>query len=305
MTSRLRRLALVALSVSLLAAACGGDDSSSTTTAAPPDTVETTVESTMAPTTEPPATEPPATEPPETAAPTTEAPVEVLRILVTNDDGVGAEGIDAVVRALVELPDVEITVIAPLENQSGSSDNVSEMPPPVTDAQTASGFPAQAVAGFPADSVLYALGYGVLVEPPHLVVAGLNEGQNMGPVISASGTVGAARTAVREGIPALATSQQFADEPAFEVGARYVAEWVEANRDALLAGTLTVQTFNMNVPSCPEGEPRSVIEVPVLDDLGDRDYVAPSDCVGDVETPDNDVDGLARGFVTLSTIAPD
>src|SRR5687767_3676331 len=54
-----------------------------------------------------------------TAAPTTTKAPEPLRILVTNDDGIGAEGIDALVNALLELPDVEITVVAPAENQSG------------------------------------------------------------------------------------------------------------------------------------------------------------------------------------------
>jgi 5'-nucleotidase len=177
--------------------------------------------------------------------------------------------------------------------------------PLVTDETTLSGYPARAVAGYPADSILYALSEGILDQPPHLVVTGLNEGQNMGPVVLLSGTVGAARTAVRQGVPALATSQQLAESPDYATGARYVVEWVEANRSAILAGELVVQTYDMNVPSCPEGEPRGVVEVPVLADLGERNYVAPSDCVSDLEAPENDLDALQRGWVSLSVIAPD
>lgn len=300
------RTALLLSSAVLLAAACGGDDSATTTTTTATSTTATSATTAVVATTTEPVTttEAPVTTPAPTttdAPTTTEAPVEVLRILVSNDDGVDAPGMDAVVRALTALADVEVTVISPLENQSGSGERTSEEPPPVTDEVTLSGYPARAVAGYPADSIVYALGDGVLDEVPHLVVTGLNEGQNMGPIITISGTVGAAIRAVRLGVPALATSQQFADEPDYETGARYVADWVVANRDALLAGELPLQVYNMNVPSCPEGEPRGLLEVPVLDDLDGRDYVAPSNCVGEVDEADNDVDGMQRGWVTLST----
>ena len=59
----------------------------------------------------------------DTVAPTTAAPAESLRVLVTNDDGVDAPGIDAVVQALAALPDTEVVVVAPRENQSGGTDH--------------------------------------------------------------------------------------------------------------------------------------------------------------------------------------
>lgn len=293
MRTTTRHLALL-VACGLLGGACSGNDGAEPTITASTGAPETTaiLETTAAPAT----TEVPAT---------TEAPEEVLRILVSNDDGVKGEGMDAVVRALSALANVEVIVISPLDDQSGSSDRVSDTPPPVTEETTVSGFPARAVAGFPADSIVYAFSDGVLAQRPHLVVTGLNEGQNIGPAVLLSGTVGAARTAVRQGVPALATSQQFADELDYETGARFVVAWVEANREQLLAGSLPVQTYNLNVPSCPEGEPRGVVEVPVLGDLAGRDYMAVSDCVGDVDEPDNDVDALQRGWVSLSIIAPD
>ena len=133
-------------------------------------------------------------------------PAPPLRLLVTNDDGYDSEGIDLVVSALAALDDVEITVVAPLENQSGSSDTRSDTPPTATDETTASGYPVIAVAGTPADAVIYALENVFDDGHPDLIVSGANDGQNVGPLASISGTVGAARTGAREGIPGFAVS---------------------------------------------------------------------------------------------------
>ena len=72
---------------------------------------------------------------------------ETLRILVTNDDGVGAPGINATVEALTALPHTKVTVVAPLTNQSGTGAKVTPGTLTATNAMTASGYPAKAVAG--------------------------------------------------------------------------------------------------------------------------------------------------------------
>ncbi len=139
-----------------------------------------------------------------------------LEILVTNDDGVDAAGIDTLVEALRLEPNVNVTVVAPKLNQSGSSNQtspVSELSEEV--ASTLSGYPATAIAstnlspprngsGSPADAVLWALGQQKL--SPDLVISGTNKGQNVGPFAALSGTVGAARTARQRGVPSIATS---------------------------------------------------------------------------------------------------
>src|SRR4051812_35397230 len=137
------------------------------------------------------------------------APQRPLRILVTNDDGYAAPGIDAVVEALRTLSNVQVTVVAPLTNQSGSGDKFSTTPLTASHATTHHGYPAIAVNGFPADSVLLAV-KELLKEPPDIVVSGINQGQNIGELIDISGTVGAARTAARLGIPSIAVSQGIA-----------------------------------------------------------------------------------------------
>ena len=127
-----------------------------------------------------------------------------LTLLVTNDDGIGAPGIDALVNGLLELDDVELKLVAPAENQSGSSDKTTEGDLVSEDSATASGYQGVAVYGYPADAVNVALeDLGIV---PHLVIVGVNLGHNVGPFAVTSGTVGAARTAARAGYPAVATS---------------------------------------------------------------------------------------------------
>ena len=112
-----------------------------------------------------------------------------LQILVTNDDGYNAAGIDAVVQALVARPKVHVTVVAPATNQSGAGGNTTPGGVTADPGQTLSGYAATAVNGFPADSVLYAL--NTMHLNPDLLVSGINFGQNIGPFIPLSGTIGA------------------------------------------------------------------------------------------------------------------
>src|SRR4051795_12180535 len=70
-----------------------------------------------------------------------------LRILITNDDGVGAPGIDAVVERLRRVPGLQLTVVAPATNQSGTGDRFSTTAITATDATTQHGYPAIAVHG--------------------------------------------------------------------------------------------------------------------------------------------------------------
>src|SRR5262249_28068941 len=118
-----------------------------------------------------------------------------LTILVTNDDGFAADGIDAVTQALVKLPNTKVTVVAPTANQSGTDGRTLPVTPAASAQKTKSGYPATAVEGYPADAVNYAL-TKVYKTPPDLVVSGINLGQNIGPSAAVSGTVGAAKAAV-------------------------------------------------------------------------------------------------------------
>ena len=84
-------------------------------------------------------------------------------MLVTNDDGVKAPGIDVLVTALRKVANVDVTVVAPAQDESGTGDRVTPGLASIgaSKSKTASGYPAVAVKGFPADAVLWALGGGV------------------------------------------------------------------------------------------------------------------------------------------------
>ena len=96
-----------------------------------------------------------------------------LEVLVSNDDGVGAPGIDTVVEALRVVPNVHVTVSAPATNQSGAGSKFTDGPVSASDAETASGYPAWSVEGFPVDAVRYALRTRHV--NPDLVVSGTEQ----------------------------------------------------------------------------------------------------------------------------------
>ena len=107
-----------------------------------------------------------------------------LTIMVTNDDGVAAPGIDTVVQGLRTLPHTEVTVVAPATNQSGTGGKTTTGTLATSPATTASGYPATAVQGYPADTVIWAVSDHGLSFRPDLVVSGINFGQNIGPLAS-------------------------------------------------------------------------------------------------------------------------
>ncbi|MBV9952797.1 MAG: 5'/3'-nucleotidase SurE [Acidimicrobiia bacterium] len=237
-----------------------------------------------------------------TAACSTSTHPQPLQILVTNDDGYDAPGIDAVVEGLRGLPGVQVSVIAPLENQSGAGGQTTDGPLSASSRHTLSGYPVTAVDGYPADSVIYAI--RDLHLNPDLVVSGLNAGQNLGPVVNVSGTVGAARRGTRYFIPALASSQGFGAGGApedYPTGVQAVLAWV---RDFRLgrAGPPFQTVANLNVPTCAAGSsPRGTVLVPPAAALDGRHY-GPSDCTSTQTKPADDVDGFDWGYITLSDV---
>lgn len=235
-------------------------------------------------------------------------PSSTLTILVTNDDGVSAPGINATVEALSALPHTKVTVVAPLTNQSGTGAKVTGGTLAVTNATTASGYPAKAVAGYPADTIIWAIDDHGISQRPDLVVSGINLGENIGPLAALSGTVGAAETALARGIPALAVSQgvdngQSAD---FSQGAKYLLAWVQAHRKALLAakkGTASHTNGNLNVPTCASGHIRGPVNVTVGTSLTGY-TIGTVDCSSTAAKPSSDVQAFVEGFASLSALHP-
>lgn len=236
-----------------------------------------------------------------------------LRILVTNDDGVGADGIDAIVEALIADRRNEVIVCAPNGNRSGSSDSTGPSERcgdlTVTTATTKSGYSSTAINGCPADAVTYALANLYSQDArPDVVISGINAGQNVSRPIATrvSGTVGAARTAGRQGVPALASSQgshEIGADYDFPAGVEATLSWLEDNRASLQAGVAPiVDVDNLNIPTCSAGSAirGTIVDIPLAPTgAGALDT---QNCASMLENPQNDVEAFLNGYISLSKV---
>src|SRR3954466_5263538 len=131
----------------------------------------------------------------------------VLRVLLTNDDGIEAEGLQALRRALLGVPDVELAVIAPDGNRSAMARSITTRRPLwIEEVGFGDGTVGYATDGTPVDCVRLArLG---LIEgfAADVIVSGINHGSNLGDDITYSGTVAAALEGVVLGLPSIAVS---------------------------------------------------------------------------------------------------
>src|SRR3954454_7909609 len=132
-----------------------------------------------------------------------------MRVLLTNDDGIDATGLQALRRALLGVPALELAVIAPDSNRSATARSITiRRPIWVQEVDFGDGTHGFSTDGTPVDCVrLATLG---LIEgfEAELIVSGINHGANLGDDITYSGTVAAALEGVLLGLPAIAVSQQ-------------------------------------------------------------------------------------------------
>lgn len=228
-----------------------------------------------------------------------------LTILVTNDDGYNSPGINTLVQALRKLPKVTVKVVAPATNQSGTGGQTTPGTLVTTKVKTLGGYPAVAVQGHPADTVHVAIDQ--LHIHPNLVVTGTNFGQNLGPVLDVSGTIGAARAAAALGIPAVATSQGFSSQGvsdtnlSYSVTAKAAVKWITSNRSKLVVTKKPRATIvNINGPTCgTTGSPRGTVNVPPA---STGNALASSDCSSTATNPPDDVTALAEGFIVVDQV---
>lgn len=164
-----------------------------------------------------------------------------MRILISNDDGYLAPGLNALAEALAAI--AEIVVVAPDSNRSGASNSLS-LDRPLSVQQAANGF--YFVNGTPTDCVHVAL-TGMLDYRPDLIVSGINNGQNMGDDTLYSGTVAAATEGYLFGIPAIAFSQVQHGWEHIDSAARVARDIVQRRFDGLPSPYL----LNVNIPNLP------------------------------------------------------
>jgi 5'-nucleotidase len=170
-----------------------------------------------------------------------------MNILVTNDDGINAESLWALVRELQKI--ARVTVVAPDGERSAIGTAVTLFEPLHVEA-CASPLPevaAYKVDGTPSDCVI--LGHGKLAPDIDMVVAGINPGPNYGEDVYISGTVGAAMQGYTRGLPALAVSSASfsSGRDSLEAGAKAAAALVQR----LAAEGFPRVFLNLNVPDLP------------------------------------------------------
>ncbi|HEY6779309.1 MAG TPA: 5'/3'-nucleotidase SurE [Thermoleophilaceae bacterium] len=131
-----------------------------------------------------------------------------MKVLLTNDDGIAATGLNVLRRALLDVPGVELSVIAPDSNRSATARSITTRSPLwVEEVEFGDGTSGFATDGTPVDCVRFAA-LGLIEHTPELIVSGINHGANLGDDITYSGTVAAALEGIVLGIPAIAVSQQ-------------------------------------------------------------------------------------------------
>jgi len=242
-----------------------------------------------------------------------------MRVLLTNDDGIEAEGLQTLRSALLAVDGIELAVIAPDGNRSAMARSITTRRPLwVQEVDFEDGTVGYATDGTPVDCVRLAnLG---LIEgfQAELVVSGINHGSNLGDDITYSGTVAAALEAIVLGLPGIAVSQQSSARELdfrvgtafeFETAASFTARLVaELERTPLPAGTL----LNINVP-CP---PPTGVEVARLgkrvyrdelalideDHVGRRQYRIYGDASFERDETGTDLAAVAQGKIAVTPV---
>jgi 5'-nucleotidase len=232
--------------------------------------------------------------------------MQSVSILITNDDGYGAEGLKALEESLAEIGTV--WVIAPDREQSGQGHALTLNDPLRFHKRGPRHFVVQ---GTPTDCVY--LGIHAILKAegrPRLVVSGINRGYNLGDDITYSGTVSAAFEATLMSLPAFAISQEIGADSAMDFGAAGRFAGVLA-REILERGMPADTLFNVNVPRrVPRGVrvthqgrriyPGGVIER--LDPKGRTYYWIGSQSADWEDDPKSDFAALADGFISVTPL---
>jgi len=228
------------------------------------------------------------------------------RILVTNDDGVHAEGIRALAEALRPLGDV--TVVAPIQEASAIGHALTLRRPLRIETIGPRVF---AIDGTPTDCVNIALTH-VLGEKPDLIVSGINKGWNLGDDVTYSGTVSGALEGALLSIPSIAISaERTGDDAEFGPSARAAAKVAAV---VLERGMPKFTLLNINVPAGPnrgfrvtvQAKRNHVTSVSERMDPRQRPYYWIEEGLNQWEPHDrSDYQAVRDGYISITPLQPD
>ncbi|RTE66908.1 5'/3'-nucleotidase SurE [Amphritea opalescens] len=164
-----------------------------------------------------------------------------MKLLLSNDDGVYAPGLESLARILAQ--DAEVVVVAPDRNRSGASNSLT-LDRPLESHHHQNGFVS--INGTPTDCVH--LGIGIYSDAPDMVISGINCGCNLGDDVIYSGTVAAAMEGRHLHLPPIAVSLEGSNPQHYDTAAEVVRQLIKNIRGLVLAPRTVL---NVNVPDLP------------------------------------------------------
>ncbi|MBN1271323.1 MAG: 5'/3'-nucleotidase SurE [Candidatus Aminicenantes bacterium] len=242
------------------------------------------------------------------------------RVLITNDNGIEDIKIIELAKAFSKI--AETTVVAPMEDRSGSSHflTVSKKGKiQVSHRKINQNIDVYAVDGYPADCVVLALAGIMRDNPPDLVVSGINGGANLGKDWMFSGTIGAARIAAFAGFPAIAVSGLDSGIPgAVETASGWVVKLAQSR---LVRELNPLEYITVSIPRIPPADIRGVRyafraeiqEIPLLEQITapskDNHFetwaITGSEKLSDTLPPDCDISLYQKGYIIVVPMIAD
>lgn len=232
-----------------------------------------------------------------------------LRILVTNDDGIEAEGIRTLAQCLANRGGA-VFVVAPAQERSASGHSITlHRPIRMESRDLGPGIVARAVDGTPVDCVKLAV-QAFMTDPPDLLISGINHGANLGRDVFYSGTVAAAIEGCFLGIPSVAVSLQTPADPGFAWAAAFVVWWLAYAFQKPPPGVL----YNINLPRLDRALPERMVTVRLgrrlyrnalrrsADHQGGECFWLAGEATEEDEGPDTDVGTIQRGQVSVTPL---
>lgn len=232
---------------------------------------------------------------------------QTYRVLISNDDGIASPLLKTLSEEISKLPDTEVVIVAPSENQSGSSHSTDGRSLTIEKILKDGQLFGYAVSGRPADAVRFGLTVLGQDKPFDLVISGINRGANVGKLSHLSGTVGAAMEALYYNTPAIAVSQEVRGVNT-EASALFISQLVsQYQKDGAPEGVV----ISVNIPA---GELKGVVAKPMADaylDMGN--YVLKSDsgnksvyqqklALSKSKNTESDTYAYQRGYITITPL---
>lgn len=232
-----------------------------------------------------------------------------MRILITNDDGILAPGIEALYRAVADMGHVD--VVAPDDTQSATSHAISVLQPMVVQrVHVNNAFWGWSVAGRPADCVKLAM-IELLDQRPDFVLSGINAGANTGVNVLYSGTVAAAREGALFDVPSMAFSLELSNELDFHAAGRMARGLFECFAQS---HPRPGWCLSVNIPALDRGWPKGVRccpQAPInweehyekrVDERGRAIYWLDGRMPDHSAAPDSDMAAVRDGYIAVTPL---